>query len=459
MKTGKIWAIARNTFLSAIRMKLAIVFIVLLMILLPLLSITCTGDGTIKGRIQSFMSYGFGLMEFLLILLTIIISCYSLSSEVKAKQLFMVVTKPLRRYEIILGKILGVMVLNGLLLLVFSSVIYALTIQMPRISDADTAEITKLNDEFYTARQALDMQFDKEKIEQEAIEAYNELSQSGNLDQSRSKASVMDELRTAEYFKRHSAGPGGMVVWEFENVRPKDPNETIYVRFKYDASRTPVDRNIYGVWYIGDYRQVKYGNGRLKRPIYPVPIKKVVRTAHEISVPADAVADDGYLAVVFYNDPVNRTTVIFPTEDGLEVLYKAGTFSGNFSRGTLMLLAQLLFFTVLGVSLSAWLSFPVAILCSLTVYAVGMTNTFVVDSFDYMGKNVILFYDFTIKPLIWLLPKLDGDFNISQYMIAGRLISLEFLSASAGVLAIKGLVLVLAAMIIFRRREIAKIAV
>jgi len=44
----------------------------------------------------------------------------------------------------------------------------------------------------------------------------------------------------------------------------------------------------------------------------------------------NAVTADGYLAVVFYNEPVNNTTIIFPQEDGFGVLYRAGTFEQIF---------------------------------------------------------------------------------------------------------------------------------
>ena len=120
----------------------------------------------------------------------------------------------------------------------------------------------------------------------------------------------------------------------------------------------------------------------MKTPIYGIPRKEVVKVVHEFQVPASVVAPDGYLAVVFYNDPVNDTTVIFPQEDGFEVLYKAGTFGTNYVRAVLLVFARLVFFAVLGVSLSTWLGFPVAVLCSLAFFFTGVINGFIVDVFD-----------------------------------------------------------------------------
>jgi hypothetical protein len=266
-------------------------------------------------------------------------------------------------------------------------------------------------------------------------------------------------LRDAEKFSRYSAEPGGMVLWEFGQVKPFDVNESIFIRFKFNASRTPPDKNIYGVWYVGDYRQIKYGTSKMQTPIYTIPRKDIVNSLHEFEVPADAVAGDGYLAVVFYNEPINETTVIFPVEDGFEVLYKASGFGSNFLRAVLIIFSRLVFLAALGVSLSSWLGFPVAVLCSFTVFFTGIINGFVVGSFNYLGQNLAVFYMYTIKPLIWLLPKFDENYNVNKYIIDARLIRYGFLALAVGALAIKSLILLLAGFLIFAKREIAKVIV
>ena len=68
-----IWAVAVNTVKQALRMKVAVVFIILLVVLLPAMGLAMTGDGTLKGRLQTFVSYGLSLTSFLLCLLTIVV--------------------------------------------------------------------------------------------------------------------------------------------------------------------------------------------------------------------------------------------------------------------------------------------------------------------------------------------------------------------------------------------------
>ncbi len=120
----KVWAVARNTIAQALRIKVAVVFIVMLLILLPLLSMTLAGDGTIKGKLQTFVSYGLSLISLLLCLLTIVISTYAVTSDIKQKQIYTVLTKPIRRYQLLCGKLLGIVLLDMLLLAVFAGLIF-----------------------------------------------------------------------------------------------------------------------------------------------------------------------------------------------------------------------------------------------------------------------------------------------------------------------------------------------
>ena len=60
-----IWAVATNTIKQALRMKVALVFTLLLIVILPVLGFSATGDETLKGRLQTFVSYSLSLMSFL----------------------------------------------------------------------------------------------------------------------------------------------------------------------------------------------------------------------------------------------------------------------------------------------------------------------------------------------------------------------------------------------------------
>ncbi len=109
-------AVARATIAEGVRTRLVVLLIVLLAAWVVGVYFIAEGDGTIKGRVQMFLSYALGMTGFLLALLTILFSCRSLSHEISSRQIFGLVSKPIPRWQILVGKWLGVMTLNLVLL-------------------------------------------------------------------------------------------------------------------------------------------------------------------------------------------------------------------------------------------------------------------------------------------------------------------------------------------------------
>ncbi len=452
-----LWAVAKNTIAQAVRMKVAVIFIILLLILLPVMSLAMPGDGTLKGRLQTFVSYGLGLTNLLLCLLTIIVSTYTLASDIKERQIYTILTKPIRRFQFLCGKLLGVVLLDMVLLAVFCGVIYGLTVSIPVMSGAGAEEIEGVNNEFFTARAALTPAV--VDVSEEVREKYEKLRQLGQLPAQLSPTKVFAELTRQKKLEKRAAAPANELVWEFDNVRPFEPNDRIFVRFKYDVSVNPPDLNVYGRWLVGDYRQYQFGAAEMKTPIYVFDRKDLIRTFHEIVVHADAVASDGYLAVVFQNIPINDTVVIFPLEEGLEVLYKARSFTLNFILAALVIAARLIFLAAFGISVSTWLSFPVAILTCLVIYFTGSMSGFVFESLDFFTESWGRFFNYTLRPVVKLLPQFD-QFNPTENMVYARMLSWSFLGYVFGVMVcIKAMILWVLGVVIFTYREVAKITV
>lgn len=456
-----LWAMVRNTLSQAVRMKVALVVIVLLAVLLPLMSVVMEGDGTPLGKLQTFVSYGLGLVSLLLCILTIGISTYTLSYDLKRCHLFLVVTKPIRRYQIIAGKLIGILILDLVLLAVFGGIIYGLTLAIPKLVEVDPAQRERIQNEFFTARTGLKVTYDEAQLRKAAEERLKMLRESGQLPREMSQFEALRELLAQERMIAKSCPPGRSKRWDFEGVQISEtnaPNARIFVRYKFEATTTLPDDTVYGTWRIGDFRQIETGQGRPKTPIYEVQRSDTIRTYHEFYVPADAVADDGFLSVAFFNNPtLNNTTIIL---DDVEVLYHSGTFTDNFIRSLVLIYVRLAFLAILGVSLTTWLSFPVAILVCLVAFLAGTANGFILDSFDGLGMTLGLIYNFTLRPLLWMLPQFDGVYNPSYYIINGRLIGAGFLAKTFFITVfIKGGLILLLGMWIFSRREIAKAVV
>jgi hypothetical protein len=444
-----IWAVATNTIKQALRMKIAAVFIVLLIVLLPVMGVSMTGDGTLKGRLQTFVSYGLSLTNFLLCLLTIIVSIYTLTNDIKQRQIYTVITKPIRRYQLLLGKLLGVVLLSTALLGLFSVIIYAITIYIPKFYDVEEAELIQVKDEFYTARAAIiPPQVD---VTEEVLDTYAKIEKEGQLPPGIPRSNIIAELTRRKQLEKRAAVVGQQLVCELNNVKVLDPNEILFIRYKYDVSINPPDLEVYSRWDVGDSRQYP--------PQFNTYLRKdPIRTFREFQVPASLIAEDGYLAVRFLNVRLNDTTVIFPP-DGLAVLYKADNFSANFIRAVLLILFRLIFLASLGLLTSTFLSFPVAILLSLCIFFTATFSGFCLESFDYLGESLTWVYYYTVRPLVLLLPQFD-KFNPTKFLVPARLLSWSFLAEAAGIMiCVKTLLLLLLALLIFTFREIAKIII
>ena len=437
-------------------MKIAAAFVILLLILLPVMGVSMTGDGTLKGRLQTFVSYGLSLTSILLCLLTIVVSAYSLTSDIKQRQIYTVITKPIRRFQLLLGKLLGVILLDMALLVLFSAIIYSVTIYMPKFYNATEAELAQVDNEFYTARASITPP--ELDVSKEVEEVYNRLKEADQLPEDMSYSEIIAQLTSVRKLEKRAVGPGYMLQLEFAGVEPLDPNESLFIKFKYDVSVNPPDSQVIGRWVVGDYRYIRYGI-QSDTPIYDGVHKHSIQTFHEIEVPAGVVPADGRLGVGFLNVPLNNTVVIFPLEDGLEVLYKADTFSANFIRAVLLIFFRLIFLACLGVLAASFLSFPVAILFCLVIFFTATFSSFVIESFDFLGENLSSVYSYTIKPVVQLLPQFD-KFNPTKFLVPARLLSWSLLAKVAGLMVcIKAPLLLLIGSLIFSFREIAKIII
>jgi hypothetical protein len=455
----RIWAVAKNTIRQALRMKVADAFVVLLLILLPVMGLTVTGDGTLKGRLQTFVSYGLSLTGLLLSFLTIIISIYTLTSDIEHRQIYTVITKPIRRSHLILGKLLGVIVLDVVLLALFAGIIYGGTMLMPWFFAASPQELRDIDNEFYTARASLVPPPVDVSKEVEAL--YDKLEKNDQLDQvypNYTRQEIIKQLTSQKRLEKRAAPVGQTLLWEFKNVRPLNPNESLFIRFKYDVSVTPPDEQAYGDWLIGDLRQIGTG-APAATPVYRDTRRDPVRKFREIEVPANAVAADGFLGIAFMNPSLNDAVVIFPLADGLEVLYKADTFTANFIRAALLILCRLVFLACLGTLAGSFLSFPVAILFCLMIFLTGTVNGFITESIDSLSENIGIFYTYTVKLLLQLLPQFDKN-NPSTFLVPARLVPWAFVGKMVlFVVGVRSAVLLFFALIIFRFRELARVII
>jgi hypothetical protein len=348
-------AIAWLTWKAAVRFRLFLVVAVLLLgsvIGLPLL---IKDDGTARGFTQIVLTYTLGTISTLLGLSTLWLACGTMARDIEDCTVQVVAIKPIARWQIWLGKWLGIMSLNAALLALSGASVYGLLQWRATRLPADQQKI--LRDEVLVARGSVKPPGVDKEIQEETDRLLRERLQKNpdsRADIAEARKQILEQIK-AEY---QIVPPGYMHIWQLDlggaNQIPR--GQTLYLRMKFNAA----DRSTSGTF---DGR-VRVGVPR-ETPLWHSEVMSLAPdTFHEFEVPA-YYDSKGVLTVTFLN--ANNTALLFPLEDGLEVLYRQGGFGLNFVRGLGIIFCWMALLATLGLASASLLSFPVAAFLALGV--------------------------------------------------------------------------------------------
>jgi ABC-type transport system involved in multi-copper enzyme maturation permease subunit len=132
-----ILAVARNVLAEAVRMKISLVFIVMVLLLLSLVPQLQAENQQLRYRIQQWMQYGTGLPYIMLALLTVFLSAATVTFEQRDRIIWQTMTKPIRASSYLFGKWLGVMGLNLVMIVVVGAGTFLFTEYLRRQPASD----------------------------------------------------------------------------------------------------------------------------------------------------------------------------------------------------------------------------------------------------------------------------------------------------------------------------------
>ena len=114
----RVWAIARLAIKESIRRRVIVALAIYIVLLLFAGWFLQTGDRE-PGKL--FFSFVLTATTYLVLLIALLISCFSLPNDFKSKTIYTVVTKPVRAGDIILGRILGFTIVGTVLLAIMGA--------------------------------------------------------------------------------------------------------------------------------------------------------------------------------------------------------------------------------------------------------------------------------------------------------------------------------------------------
>ncbi|MBU0713863.1 MAG: hypothetical protein KJ964_00730 [Verrucomicrobia bacterium] len=320
----KILAISGLTLRTAIRSRVFGLLIAMVVICIAGLPFVIKSDGTAAGQTQLFIHYAFGLTMTLLSIAATWSAAGAISLEVAGRQMHVLVTKPVHAAEIWLGKWLGLMTINMVMLGLAGGLIYGLLHWNTRNAVLSAADQVSLREEILTAHSLI---------------APEQPIPSG-------------AGRTLS-----AVPPGGTQSWIFRVPERVGPGDALFLQFQFATSRIERQMPVTGLWLIGADNSPKP---------YRTLGSYTPHVGHALKLPPAA---PGQRLTVTYKNvetaapgtPGTPATVLFAADTGAQLLIRESGFESNFTRALLLVLARLAFFTALGLTVGALFSFPVAV--------------------------------------------------------------------------------------------------
>jgi len=453
----RILAISWLTWKAALRFKLFLVIAVLLILAVVGLPLVIKDDGTAQGFTQIILTYTLSAITALLGLSTLWLSCGTLARDIEECQIQVVATKPIARWQIWIGKWIGIVTLNAALLAISGACVYGLL--QWRATKLPEAEQKILGEQVLVARgsakeKSYDVDIDKETERVLQGRLKNSPVDSVNLPE------VTKEIREQVKADYQLAPPGYPHAWQINLGFAKNflRDKPLQLRAKFNSADKSSSGTFVVLWQIGDPNLTNF--------VQLPPMSLAPDTFHEFQIPPNLFDKNGVLTIVAANP--NNTALSFPLEDGMEVLYPEGGFAMNFARGLGIIFCWMAALAALGLAAASFLSFPVATFFSLAMLTVVLSSGTLEDSIDSgsvaAGNEETGAAGHSVADVV-LLPMFKGmlsvinlvkNFSPIDSLSTGRAITWPELGlAFAQIVLLLGGIVALAGIILFSRRELA----
>jgi hypothetical protein len=363
--TGAV-AIARATLRTLIRSRLAPAMLLAVLAAGGALPLALRGDGTLEGLIRIHLTYTLGLASFLLGLFTLWTGCASISREAETRTLHLIVTKPVPRLSIWLGKWLALLVLDAALLaaaVLASAATLHYRVHSPAFSDAQRAEALPRS---LAALSILCAPLPD--VESAVRSDYLRLKDAGRLPDL-PESTLLAQIRRNVLAREFALAPGTSRTWRFTPPSGIPGDAPAWLQLRCDTSLLG-SAGTTVAWLPG-------GEGQSERDFAFIPgIPRLLPSPLPLSAYGDP-AVPGTLALTLVNRDPADATLVFDPDDGVLLRVRTGTFAGNLLRAALLLYARMALLAAVGLTLGTLFSLPVAAFASVVLLLLIQLSNFI----------------------------------------------------------------------------------
>lgn len=360
MNLIRIAAIASLTIRDAIRSRLLVALVAVLLLGLVGLPALIQGDGTLFGRLQIILRYALGFAVMVLSIVTLWAACGGVAREIEDRRIYLILAKPVHRHELWLGKWAAIVGLNAALLTLVGLVIAGMLTWTVSTAPGDHTERAQAVSQLLLARERISAQPPTADFEARVREETAAVLRSRRISGEAGAPGVAAAVRRDRLRAALAIAPGQSRSLTFVLPPARLPGQDPMLAFTPASSRPERSRMVI-LWRFGEGERA----ASLQTTNYPgLPWKQ--------RIPASAVGADGTLTVTLARAPGEDPAALLLAPDGQPpaVLVPVGGFGMNLARALLIAWCRLAFLAALGLSAGCLLSMPVAVGVSLFVLVV-----------------------------------------------------------------------------------------
>lgn len=355
MKAAAVKSIAWLTVRDAVRSRLLASLTALLVTGLIGLPLLISGDDTLEGQLQVVLSYALSFASGMLALVTLWVACGGMATDLRDRRLYLVLTKPVHRYELWLGKWLGILFLNATLLALTGIILNLMVSFTLRTSSAPTETRHQAMERFLVAHEPLAVLEPDwaSTAEQEAARMSREGRAPAELDLKR----IQTDLVTALKNRFYTLPPEAAMTLPFKLPAPASGHHDLILRYSFESSR-PERSPVPASWTVE-------AAGR----VLVISVTNYPGIPGRLMIPGNLVSGAETVRVIFKREAShNPATIMLNAGDGPpQLMIPSGSGIPNLVRGLLMILFRLAFLAALGLTAGCLLSMPVALFAAFFV--------------------------------------------------------------------------------------------
>ncbi len=463
-------AIIALTFRNAVRSHIFQLLLALLLVCVTVIPFSIS-VGKLDDLIRVSLLYSLWSVSIILSLSSLWLGCYVMSKDIDSYQIHMVVSKPVSRITLWLGKWVGINLINVVLLLVAGSVVYGMV--MYRFNAAEKeglganrqleremveAERKRIRTQVLVGRRSyMPEQPDPEELAKTIVQSkVAELSKEGKAPTDAEISQMYEEIKKQIDKMPIEVAFGKFHTWVYKNLPTELNDVNLIVRFRpYLGKVASEDQRESTMWWAVQDPSLVQSSGEdgsfLAISMAPEPY--FTGDFHEKTLPQNIIAEDGTVKLRVFNADSQEGKLFFQTADGPKLLVPVCSFEANFIRAMLVMVLQLMLLSGVACAFGGFLTMPTAIFMVasyLAFGALGMVLTdsefFVASAWDQVGQTLA-------QILLWIVIPLQ-KFDVTDLLSTGELIEYSYIGELfVNYFLLRGVPLFLLGMFFYWRRE------